>query len=85
MAHLGHGTHECCSSRGRDLVERARDRRVRGDRAEQMVAGSQELDVEAALATTRQHERALHEHLAAVVHRDPCAGPRQARRECIAE
>ena len=85
LAHLGKGTCERCSLGRRDLVERPGHRRVRGNRSEQVVVGAQELDVEAALATTSQHERHLHEHLAPVVDRNTCTSPWQARRERITE
>ncbi len=50
-----------------ELVEGAKDRRVRRDRAEQCLLDSQVLDVRAALAAPREYEGHLDEYLAPVV------------------
>ena len=48
-------------------MQGAKDRRVRRDRAEQLLLDAQVLDVRAALTAASEHQRHLHQHLAAVV------------------
>jgi len=69
----------------RDLVERPGDRRVGGDRPEEVVADAKVLDVEATLATTGEHEGHLDENLPSVVDREPAPSPQDALRERIAQ
>jgi hypothetical protein len=52
-----------------EFVKRAVQRRVTGDRSEQIALYTQVLDVRTALAATGDDERHLSDHLAAVVHR----------------
>ena len=66
-------------------MERAPQRRVRRDRAEQHRLGSQVLDVGTRLPTAGQHQHGLREDLAPVVQRQALTADRDPGRQAITE
>ncbi len=84
-ADLGEPAGDLLSHLRGDLVEGPIHRRVRWHLTEQIGLGAEILDVGAALAPAGQHQRAMDEDLAPVVHRGPLIGNGDAGRQVLTE
>jgi hypothetical protein len=80
-AHLGHYLGDTRTTGRGELVEGPAQGCVRRNRAEQIIADAQMLDIETALAAPGQHESALDQDLAPVVNREAATPPWQARQQ----